>query len=258
MRKALALVLLATAPACVTVDAGQRGVWWRSSGGTDLTPVAEGWYYVPPLASLTTYDIRSQQRNEQLIVISSNGLSLGLDTTIRFRLDPEGVAMLHQETGPNYYDVILGPVLRSQARRVVGRYTPEEIYSTKRELIEREMREAVDKAIAGKHIVLEAILVRNVALPELIQRAIIDKLSEEQSALKMKFVLERAQQEAERKRIEAQGVAAFQEIVSAKISEALLRWKQLEAIEHLAQSPNAKVVMLNGGKETPLVIEAPR
>ena len=188
-------------------------------------------------------------------MLASNGLSIALDTTIRFHIVPEEVSALHKEAGPDYYNVLLGPVLRSQARRVVGRYTPEEIYSTKREIIEREMREAVEKALHGKHVALEAILVRNVELPLMIQRAIVDKLSEEQASLKMKYVLDRATQEAQRKAIEAKGIAEFQQIVSAKLNESLLRWKQIEALEKLSQSNNAKVVMIGASRDTPMMID---
>jgi regulator of protease activity HflC (stomatin/prohibitin superfamily) len=250
--------LLMASSGCATVGAGQAGVLWRASGGTDPTPVGEGWHYVSPRDELVLYDLRTQQRNEQLHILASNGLSLSLDTTVRFRVAPAEVSALHREVGPDYYSVILGPVLRSQARRVVGRYTPEEIYSTRRELIEREMREAIGKAIEGKHLVLEAVLVRNVELPPMIQKAIVDKLAEEQNALRMRFVLEHEQKEAERKKIEASGIAAFQDIVAAKLNGPLLRWKQIEALERLATSTNAKVVMLGGGKDTPMMLETPR
>lgn len=254
------VALLLSGSGCATVGPGQAGVLWRSTGGTDLEPVTEGWHYVAPFNQLTIYDLRTLEHNEQLQVLASNGLQLGLDTSVRFHVVPKDVAALHREVGPDYYNVILGPVLRSQARRVVGRYTPEEIYSTKRELIEREMRQAVDKAIEGKHLVLEAILVRNVELPQMIQRAIMDKLGEEQRALKMKFVIEHERLEADRKTIEAEGIAAFQNTVAAHLSESLLRWKQIEALDKLAASPNAKVVLLGGnGRDTPpIMMETPR
>ena len=255
--RTIPLLVLVIGSGCATVGAGQAGVLWRTNGGTDLTPIDEGWHYVSPMNRLVLYDLRTQERNEKLQVLASNGLSLSLDTSIRFHVSPKEVGELHKETGEDYYNLILGPVLRSQARRVVGRYTPEEIYSTKRELIEREMREAINSATTGKHIVLEAILVRNVELPQMIQQAIIDKLSEEQKSLKMKFVIEHEQQEAERKKIEAQGVADFQNIVAAKLSDSLLRWKQIEALDRLSLSPNAKIVML-GGRDAPLMLETPR
>ena len=198
MRKAL-IVAFCFAAGCVTITSGQAGVLWHSRSGTDPTPLGEGWHLITPLDQVTLYDLRTQERNEKLEVLAVNGLQLGFDTSVRFHVVPGEVAALHREVGPEYYDVILGPVLRSQARRVVGRYTPEEIYSTKRELIEREMRIAVEQAIQGKHIVLEAILVRDVALPTMIQKAIMDKLAEEQHALKMKYVIEHERLEADRR-----------------------------------------------------------
>jgi regulator of protease activity HflC (stomatin/prohibitin superfamily) len=118
------------------------------------------------------------------------------------------------------------------------------------------MRLAIEKAITGNHIVLEAVLVRNVELPPMLQQAIVDKLTEEQNALRMKFVIDHEKEEAERKKIEAGGIAAFQDIVAAKITDSLLRWKQIEALAKLAQSPNAKVVMLGSGKDLPLMVES--
>ena len=256
MGRFVAALVLVTG--CATVGAGQGGVLWRAASGTDPQPLGEGWHYVSPRDEVVIYDLRVQQRNEKLQVLAANGLSLSLDTTVRFHVAPKEVASLHREVGPSYYDIILGPVLRSQARRVVGRYIPEEIYSTKRELIEREMRNAIEKAIGGTHIVLEAVLVRNVELPPMLQKAIVDKLTEEQSALKMKFVIDHEREEAERKKIEAQGIAQFQDIVAAKLSDPLLRWKQIEALSRLALSPNAKVVMLGGGKDLPMMMEPGR
>jgi regulator of protease activity HflC (stomatin/prohibitin superfamily) len=259
MQKRFAFIVLLASfgSGCVTIDAGQAGVVWHARGGTDEHVLGEGLHYVRPYDQVESYDLRSRQQNERLEVLAVNGLAIVLDTSIRYHIVPTEVRALHTELGPSYYGVIIGPVLRSQARRVVGRYTPEEIYSTKRELIEREMREAVEKATLGKHVVLEAILVRNVQLPPTIQQAIMDKLSEEQSALKMTYVLDGARKEAERKQIEARGIAAFQDIVSAKLSEAFLRWKQVEALERLALSPNAKTVMLSG-RDSPILLEPTR
>jgi regulator of protease activity HflC (stomatin/prohibitin superfamily) len=159
------------------------------------------------------------------------------------------LSLLHTTVGPNYFDVILAPVIRSEARKVGGRYTPEEIYSTKRDAVEAEIFAEVESALEGRHVELEAILVRNVELPATIRTAITEKLEEEQKALKMEFTLNRESKEADRKRIEAQGIADFQNIVSEKLSESLLRWKGIEATEKLAVSPNAKVVVIGSGKD---------
>lgn len=256
MRMLLVAVIGMMATGCVTVGAGQAAVVWHARSGTDPQALSEGFHTLSAYDEVALYDLRTQQRNEQLQVLAANGLSLTLDTTIRYHVVANEVSALHRQIGPDYYNVILGPVLRSQARRVVGRYTPEEIYSTKREVIEREMREAVENATAGKHVQLEAILVRNVALPDMIQKAIVDKLAEEQSSLKMKYVIQREAQEAERKKIEAHGIALFQDIISSRLTEATLRWKQIDVQERLALSNNAKVIMMGNCKDAPMLLES--
>jgi regulator of protease activity HflC (stomatin/prohibitin superfamily) len=210
---------------------------------------------IAPWNRLTRYDVRTQDQKEVLHILTNNGLSVSLETSIRFRPLREELPRLHAEIGPGYFDVILAPVVRSEARKVGGRYAPEEIYSSKREVVEHEIVEEVQRAIVGKHIELEAILIRDVDLPENIKRAISEKLEEEQRAFKMEFTLNRERQEAERKRIEAQGIADFQKTVSAGIGPELLRWKGIEATEKLATSQNAKVVVIGAGEDgLPLIL----
>jgi regulator of protease activity HflC (stomatin/prohibitin superfamily) len=198
---------------------------------------------------------------------------------VRFHIVvPEAVALDH-ELGVHYYDVLLGPTLRSQARRVVGRYQPEEIYSTQREQIEKQIREGVEGAIKGRHVVLEGVLIRNVTLPDSIQAAINDKLQAEQAALKMKFVIAEAEAQgqkelmqtkaqAERDKIAAESQAAvdriqneaaaqakrtdgqatddYERLVQQHMSARMLEWQRIEALKVLAASSNAKVIMLGG------------
>jgi regulator of protease activity HflC (stomatin/prohibitin superfamily) len=186
---------------------------------------------------------------------------------------------LDHELGVHYYDVLLGPTLRSQARRVVGRYQPEEIYSTQRELIERQVREGMEAAISGRHVVLEGVLIRNVTLPDSIQAAINDKLQASPSALKMKFTIAEAeaqgtkqlmeskaqaerdkiaalsQAEVERiqvesaaqaKRADAVATDEYERLVQQHMTERMLQWQRIEALKALATSSNAKVIMLGG------------
>jgi regulator of protease activity HflC (stomatin/prohibitin superfamily) len=238
-----------------TIDSGRAGVLWTMTGGTQPEVYGEGVHLIAPWNKLTTYDVRTQDRKEVLHILTNNGLSVSLEASIRYRPVRDELARLHGELGPEYFEVILAPVVRSEARKVGGRYAPEEIYSSKREVVEKEVVEEVRRAVAGKHIELEAILIRDVDLPENIKRAISEKLEEEQKALKMEFTLARERQEAERKRIEAQGIADFQKIVATGISPELLRWKGIEATEKLASSGNAKVVVIRSPKEgLPLIL----
>jgi regulator of protease activity HflC (stomatin/prohibitin superfamily) len=151
--------------------------------------------------------------------------------------------------------VVVAPALRGEARSVVGKYQPEEIYSSKREEIASEMLAGVQELVAAKFIEVDNIIVRDVTLPPKISAAIDAKLESDQQQQQMKFVLLKETQEAERKRIEAKGIADFQRIVSAGLTPELLRWKGIEATEKLAQSNNAKVVVIGAGKEgLPLIL----
>ena len=253
----IALVVSALfVPACIrTVDSGRGAVLWKFFGGTQDQVYGEGVHLIAPWNRFTRYDIRTQDEKEVLHVLTNNGLSVNLETSIRFHPAREELARLHQEIGPNFFDVIIAPVVRSEARKVGGRYSPEEIYSSKREVVEHEILEEARAAMQGKHVELEAILIRDVDLPENIKRAISEKLEEEQKALKMQFTLNRERQEAERKRIEAQGIADFQRIVATGISDELLRWKGIEATEKLSMSSNAKVVVIGSGVDgLPLIL----
>jgi len=158
-------------------ESGQTGVLWRASSGTQSKTYGEGLHTLAPWNDMYVYDLRSMSRDELLDVIAVNGLGIKLDTSVRYHLSPGEVVAVQQEIGPHYYKTIIEPVLRSEARRVLGRYTPEEIYSTKRDLIEREIREGLRAKIEGKHITLEAVLIRNVELPETIRKAIDQKLA---------------------------------------------------------------------------------
>jgi len=210
--------------------------------------LSEGFHIVSPFAEFYRVDLREQEQEEQLDVLADNGLDIRLTSSILYQPIPDEVYQLVTETGLDYYRTLVGPYVRSSARKVVGRYSPEEIYSTKREQIEREIRQEVIEKMSGKHIRVDAVLIREVHLPVPVQAAIQTKLEEEQKALQMKYVLERTRQEAERKRIEAAGIADFQAIVSKGLNDKIIEWKGIDATERLATSPNTKVIIIGSGK----------
>jgi regulator of protease activity HflC (stomatin/prohibitin superfamily) len=263
-RRALmtAQLLLAAAPflagcRCPVVDSGNRALVFETlGGGTSHKMLDEGMHVMPIWNGIIPYDIRVHELKEQLSVISSNGLAIRVDASVRYRPKPEELFELQTQLGPAYADIVIAPVVRSEARKVFGRYAPEEIYSTKREAIERQIYEEVLKALEGKHVIVEAVLVRDVELPDTIKNAIADKLAEEQRSQKMRFTLDKERQEAQRKQIEAEGIAKYQSIVRQGLTSEYLSYKGIEATERLAQSTNTKIIIVGGGKGgLPLVFQ---
>jgi regulator of protease activity HflC (stomatin/prohibitin superfamily) len=261
LRTALYALLLAApllgACHCPTVPSGNRGIVFKSlGGGTSKELLDEGMHLMPLWNDVITYDTRVHEMKETLSVLSSNGLAIRVDASVRYRPVPAELFELQTQTGPNYDEKLVGPVVRSEARKVFGRYQPEEIYSTKREEIERQIYEEVTRALAGKHVIVEAVLVRDVDLPEAIKTAIADKLAEEQRAQKMKFTLDRERQEAERKQIEAEGIAKYQTIVRQGLTPEYLQFKGIEATMKIAESQNTKIIIVGSPRGgLPLVFQ---
>jgi regulator of protease activity HflC (stomatin/prohibitin superfamily) len=233
---------------CASVPTGRVGVEWTPLRGTEAKTLGEGLHVVSPLARVYRVDLREQEGEDSLDVLANNGLDIKLTSSILYQPIGSEVYQLITQTGGDYYKVLIAPYVRSSARKIVGRYSPEEIYSSKREQIEREIREEVVQKLAGKHVEVDAILIREVHLPEAVQAAIQTKLEEEQKALEMQFVLDRTKQEAVRKHIEAGGIADYQSIISKTLNDQVIEWKGIEATEKLADSPNAKVVIVGSGK----------
>lgn len=252
--RSLFLCFLAVAPflsgcRCPTVDSGHRGIVFKTlAGGTSKEVLGEGMHVIPIWNSVIPYDTRVHEMKEVLAVLSSNGLAIRVDSSLRYRPKTDELYELQTQIGPDYAQKVVAPVVRSEARKVFGRYQPEEIYSTKREEIERQIYDEVLRALEGKHVVVEAILIRDVELPEAIKTAIADKLAEEQKSQKMRFTLDKERQEAMRKQIEAEGILKYQNIVRQGLTAEYLQFKGIEATERLAGSNNAKVVIVGSGK----------
>jgi prohibitin 1 len=254
MRRTLLFLSLAVAPflpgcRCPTVESGHRGIVFKTlGGGTSKEVLGEGMHFIPAWNHVIQYDTRVHEMKEQLSVLSSNGLAIRVDSSLRFRPKVEELFELQTQIGPDYDQKVIGPVVRSEARKVFGRYQPEEIYSTKREEIERAIYDEVLRALEGKHVIVEAVLIRDVDLPEAIKTAIADKLAEEQRSQKMRFTLDKERQEAQRKQIEAEGIAKYQSIVRQGLTAEYLSYKGIEATERLAASENAKVIIVGNPK----------
>ena len=205
--------------------------------------------------SMYLYKTRTTENKENLTVLSSDGATIQLEVSILHRPKFDKLDSLQVTVGPDYYEVVIAPTMRGESRRIAGRYTPEQIYSSKRDQLAAELLETMQTQMAQRFIIIENVIFRNVGLPTRISDAINEKLASEQEAQRMAFVLEREKQEAERKRIEAQGIADFQKIVSTGLNPMLLQWKGIEATEKLAGSPNTKVVVVGNTKDgLPLIL----
>ncbi|MBG7631824.1 MAG: prohibitin family protein [Bacteroidetes bacterium] len=235
----------------VTIDAGEAGVLWkRFDGGvvTDQPPLGEGFHVVAPWNSVIVYEVRQQELYEKMKVLSSNGLDILLETSTWFKPKPLDLGKLHQQIGENYLERIIKPALRSAARSVVGRYTPEQLYSSKRDVIQNEIFEETKLILDDEFIQLNEVLVRDVTLPPTIKDAIERKLKQEQESLEYEFRLVTAAKEAEKVIIEAEGKAESNRILSASLNDLILRDKGIEATLELSNSPNSKVIVIGSGK----------
>lgn len=235
----------------VTVKSGEAGVLFRLLGGgvdTENT-YGEGFHFINPLNDMYIYNVRQQEVAESMAVLSSNGLDISLDVSIWYQPIYNQLGFLHKEKGQNYLNTIVRPAIRSATRSVIGRYTPDQIYSSKRDAIQKEIYTETKEILDKQYVQLNEVLVRDVTLPPTIKQAIEKKLKQEQESLEYEFKLVKEKKEAERRRIDADGKAAANRILNASLTPNILREKGIEATLTLAESPNAKVVIIGNSKD---------
>lgn len=252
----LLLLIVAASSSCAfrTIDTGHVGVT-TLFGKLTGEQLSEGLHLVNPLKRVAELSIRTQEIKEHADVPSSEGLIIGLETSLLYRLEPGRAAEVYQKIGPRYVEVVVIPNLRSVMRAVTAAHTANALYSEGRELVAQQMLDQLKKILDPRGVTVENVLLRDIRLPDTLRTAIEAKQQAEQQAQQMQFVLARERQEAERKRIEAQGVSDFQRIVSTGISEQLLEWKGIEATEKLVNSPNSKIVVIGNPKNgLPLIL----
>lgn len=241
----------------LTIKPGEKGVLFKKFGdGLDKEYIyPQGFHVVAPWNTMYIYNVRTAEDFEEMDVLSKNGLSIKVDLTYRYSPDPGKIGYLHDEIGKDYDITIIKPEIRSATREVIGQYNPEELYSTKREAIQQEIYDKTSKSIGEKYILLDAILIRSVILPDNLRKAIETKLEEEQLSLQYQYKIDRERQEGERRVIEAQAKADANRILNASLTDKILRDKGIEATLMLAQSPNSKVVVVGGsGDGLPLIL----
>jgi prohibitin 1 len=254
---AIILVIIFWSRVTIKIESGHGGVLFKTFGGglnVEKT-YGEGFHFIAPWNNMIVYEVRQKEIAEVMNVLSSNGLEINVDVSAWYQPVYNELGYLHQNIGSDYLQRVVIPSLRSAARSVIGRYTPEQIYSTKRDAIQDEIFEETKLILQPKHVQLNRALIRSITLPQNIKNAIESKLRQEQLALEYEFKLQRAEQEAERQRIEADGKAIANKILSASLTDKILRDKGIEATMKLAESANSKVVIIGGsGDGLPLIL----
>lgn len=251
------LVVLLFPLMVIEIPAGHRGVMFRRfGGGVVLDQVWKaGVHVIPPWNQLTSYQIRKTQKTMVVPVLTREGLTLNLEISFRYHPRTETLGYLHEFVGPDYLDRILIPQIQALVRSVAGNYSLEEIYGEGRKVLPELLRGGVRQIQLEEYLILDDLLLRAIQLPRPIKIAIELKLEQKQLALSYDYRIQRARKEAIRKRIEGEGIRAFQRVVGEGVSEGLLRWRGIEATQKLAASPNAKIVIIGGGSNgLPLIL----
>jgi prohibitin 1 len=246
------ILLFASTTSIPTGNVGVLTLFGRVTGDV----LGEGIHLINPLKAVKKLSVQTQSVKESANVPSNEGLILALDTSLLFRLDRSKAAQVFQTVGENYAEKIVEPTLRAAIRASTSSHTANALYTNARELVQQQIQDELTTQLAARGVIVEAVLLRDVQLPAMLKGSIEAKQQAEQDALRMSFILQKEKQEAERKRIEAQGIADFQKIVAQGISPQLLEWKGIEATEKLALSTNTKVVVIGNPKNgLPLVLE---
>lgn len=242
-----------------TVQSGERAVMFRKfSGGLDKNHIiGPGFNFKAPWNDAYIYDVTENQIEEPMDVLDKNGLNINVDVTLRFHPLYDSIGEIYETFQKDYVTRLVIPEVRSTVRQVMGRYTAEEIYSTKRPEVEGAIKTETEQILGapGNNIVMRALLIRSIKLPEQIRSAIENKLTQEQEALAYQFRLDKELSEAERKRIAAEGEAAANKIINSSLTDELLKMRGIEATTDLARSPNTKTIVIGSGKSgLPLIL----
>ncbi len=257
----LALVLVFTVlmfwhKMVITVPAGHAAVHWRRFyGGTVTDKVfGEGLFIIYPWDKMHVYDLRLQETRHEMHVLTRNALSITLELSIRYHPEREMLGLLHKKIGPEYVRKIVIPEIESSLRTAIGGWDAENLYSSRRLALASIIRDAISR-VGENYILVNTVIIRNVDFPPLVADAIQKKEREKQLAEAYEYRLVQETKEAERKRIEAEGYSRYNDILNRSLTPNILKWKGVEATLKLAESPNAKVVMVgNSSKELPIIL----
>jgi regulator of protease activity HflC (stomatin/prohibitin superfamily) len=265
---AILFIVVGFLTSCIKqIDAGQVGVK-SLFGKIDNNVLYSGLNMVNPLVDVKTMDIKTQNYtmsgvhdegekggDDAIRVLTADGLEVVIDLTALYRVVAADAPRLVQETGLDYKDKIVRPLTRTKIRDNAVYYTAIDLYSTKRDQFQGRIFKSIEEDFKKRGLILEQLLIRNITLPNNVKTSIEEKIKAEQDAQKMEFVLQKEKQEAERKRVEAQGIADYQKIISSGLGDKQLQYEQIQIMKGLITSPNAKVIIMGGGK-TPVILDA--
>jgi len=266
----IVVVLAISFSTFVTIQPGFKGVVFRPwTTGLDKEHIlGEGVHILAPWNSVTTYDVRehtiefnssSPQTGQgnlgALDVLDKNGLTIHVEVTIRYYPQYDKIGYIHEQFGTSYESKLVIPEIRSAVRKIMGQYDAEEIYSTKRQEVEQKIIDEAESVLKNNYIQMTALLVRSIKIPDNLKTAIEDKLTKQQQALAYQYIVEKEQKEKQRKIIQAQGIAEYNNIVNASMTDKVLKYEGIQATLKLAESENSKIVVIGSGKDgLPLIL----
>ena len=247
----LIVIIIVVVKSSVTIGPGEGGVVFNTLGdGIDTEKTyGEGFHLILPWNRMIVRKVRQQSISDEMNVLSVNGLEVKVSGTVWYEPEFSNLGKLIKTKGEDYERELLDPAINAAARSVVGRYTPEQLYSSKRDVIEQEILDEVANVLKDQFLIVKRVLVEDVKLPTTIRTAIETKLKQEQESLEYEFRLAKAKKEAERQKIDAEGKATANKILSASLNDKILQEKGIEATIKLSESPNSKVIVIGSSKD---------
>ncbi len=236
-------------------------------GSVKDAPLQSGLHLVNPLMDVTQIDVRTQnytmsgihnegevQGDDAIRVLTADGLEVSIDLTVLYKVISSETPNLLRVIGADFKDKIVRPICRTKIRDNAVYYEAIALYSTKRDEFQTRIFNSIESDFRKRGLILEQLLVRNITLPQAVKKSIEEKISAEQDAQKMQFVLQKEKQEAERKRVEAQGIADYQRIINSGLTDQQLQYESIKAQLEIAKSPNAKVIIMGKGN-SPIILD---
>jgi regulator of protease activity HflC (stomatin/prohibitin superfamily) len=264
---AIIIMLVGVLTSCIVqIEAGQAGVQ-KLFGRVQKEVLNSGLHFINPMVDVIKLDVKTQNYtmsgvsdeghrtgDDAIRVLTSDGLEVTIDLSVLYRVVPNDAPRLLAETGEDYEDKIVRPITRTRIRDNAVYYEAVALYSTKRDEFQQRIFKTIEADFSKRGLLLENLLVRNITLPQSVKATIEQKINAEQDAQKMQFVLQKEKQEAERKRVEAQGIADYQRVISESLTDKQLQYESIKAQLEIAKSQNAKVIIMGKGS-SPVILD---